>query len=501
MGKKLSKECFVERSNIIHENKYDYSKVEYINSSTKVCIICPEHGEFWQSPNKHMSGRGCPKCAENLRNKKKSFTYQIFEKKSNKIHNGKYLYHQDYKNYSTKVKITCPIHGDFYQSPNHHLCGQGCPKCGIEKIHNVQRFNIENFIEKARKVHGDKYDYNKSVYVNYKTPILIICHKKGNNNIEHGEFFQTPDAHLNGHGCPKCGNQLSNGEEEIINFFEKECKIRCVIHDKTIIPPYELDIYIPEKKIAIEYDGLIWHSEKFGKDKNYHLNKTELCEKQGIRLIHIFEDEWLYKQNIIKEKLKYITKCAYKKPKIYARQCNISEIDRQTAKLFLDNNHIQGYGSGSVYLGCFYKNDLVGVMVFKRERKDSNKWELIRFANVNNKICVGTASKLFKYFITHYEYNEIKSFADRRWSSLLENNLYNKLGFSLKSVLQPDYSYIDESGHRFHKFLCRKNRLIKKYPNKGLMNSMTETEMCKILKFYKIWNCGLLKYVYINQDK
>ena len=239
---------------------------------------------------------------------------------------------------------------------------------------------------------------------------------------------------------------------------------------------------------------MIWHSEKFGKDKNYHLNKTELCEKQGIRLIHIFEDEWLCKQNILKEKLKYILKCDYKKTKIYARNCSINEIDRQDAKKFLNKNHIQGYGSGSVYLGCFYNNELVSVMCFK---KNSNKkWELTRFANINSKICIGTASKLFNFFIKYYDFNEIKSFADRRWSSTLEENLYDKLGFRLESILKPDYSYVDGTGHRLHKFLCRKDRLIKRYPNKGLTNNMTESEMCEILKFYKLWNCGLLKYVY-----
>ena len=133
-------------------------------------------------------------------------------------------------------------------------------------------------------------------------------------------------------------------------------------------------------------------------------------------------------------------------------------------------------------------------MCFKQN--SNKKWELTRFANINSKICIGTASKLFNFFIKHYNFNEIKSFADRRWSSVLEENLYDKLGFKLESILKPDYSYVDETGHRLHKFLCRKDRLIKKYPNKGLNNIMTESEMCKILKFYKLWNCGLLKYVY-----
>ena len=497
MAKRLNIEGFIKRSNVIHHNKYDYSKVEYVNSSTKVCIICPEHGEFWQTPNKHMSGRGCPKCANIARKNKKTFTYDIFEKKCNEIHNGKYLYHQDYTNYSTKVKITCPIHGDFYQSPNHHLCGQGCPKCGIEKVHDTQRFTTEEFIIKAKEIHGDKYDYNKSLYVNYKTPISIICHKKGNNNIEHGEFLQTPDAHLNGHGCPKCGNQISDAEKEIICFIEKECGLKCNNHDRTIISPYELDIYIPEKKIAIEYDGLIWHSEKFGKDKNYHLMKTELCEKQGIRLIHIFEDEWIEHEEIVKSKLKHILGCDMDLPKIFARKCIIKEIDNQIAKSFLEKNHIQGFARSSVYLGCFCYDELVGVMTFKREIKNSDKWELTRFASAINRHCIGVGGKLFKYFVKNYNPTEVKSFADRRWSTTLKDNLYIKLGFIVDNVLKPDYHYV-VGDNRLHKFGFRKQILLKKYPNSGLTEDMTEHEICQKLGFQRIYDCGLIKYKWVN---
>ena len=321
MAKKLTREDFIQRVKEIHGNKYDYSKVEYINTSTKVCIICPEHGEFWQTPNKHLQGRGCPKCAQIERNRKKAFTQEEFERKANAVHNSKYTYNNDYVNDSTKIRITCPIHGDFYQSPNHHLRGQGCPKCAIDRNTDRQRTTYDDFVNMANNIHNGKYDYHKSVYVNYKTDLCITC-------PEHGEFWQTPDSHLHGHGCPKCGNQISNGEEEIISFLKDILNTEIQTRNKNIIKPYELDIYIPDKKLAIEYDGLVWHSEKFGKDRNYHLNKTLLCEKKGIRLIHIFEDEWLEHKDIVKSKLRHILGCDNGLPKIFARKCTIHNIDK-----------------------------------------------------------------------------------------------------------------------------------------------------------------------------
>ena len=487
MGKKLSYEDFVKRSKIIHNNKYNYSKVEYVNNSTKVCIICPEHGEFQQTPNKHLQGQGCPKCGKINGNIKKCLTQDEFEKKANNVHNSKYQYSNDYKNGSTKIKIICPIHGEFWQTPNHHLNGEGCPKCAIEKNTIRQKMSLNDFIKISNTIHNNKYKYNNASYVNYKTDLCIIC-------PEHGEFWQSPDSHLHNHGCPKCGNQISNCEDEICTFLKNECDLEVKTRCKDIIAPYELDVYIPDNKVAIEYDGLIWHSEKFGKDKNYHLMKTKLCEKQGIRLIHIFEDEWLENKEIVKTKLKHILKCNNDLQKVFARKCSVNEINHKQAREFLETNHIQGGCNSTVYLGCFYENELVGVMSFKRETKNSDKWELTRFATDINKHCVGVGGKLFTYFLKNYNPSEVKSFADRRWS-INNDNLYIKLGFKLDKVLKPDYSYVLNK-KRLHKFSCRKNKLIFRYHNEKLNINLTENEMTEKLGLYKIWNCGLLRYIW-----
>jgi hypothetical protein len=187
--KKSTTEQFVEQAKEVHGDKYDYSKVDYINKKNKVCIICPEHGEFYQLPNNHLKGRGCPVCSGN-----KKLTTEQYIKKAKEVHGDKYDYSKvDYVNYRTKICIICPVHGEFYQRPDHHLKGKGCLEC----INDKQRYTTEQFIEKSKEVHGDKYDYSKVKYVNNKTKVCIIC-------PEHGEFYQQPDEHLIGSGCPEC---------------------------------------------------------------------------------------------------------------------------------------------------------------------------------------------------------------------------------------------------------------------------------------------------------
>ena len=186
---------FIAKAKKIHGDKYDYSKVEYVNDRTKVCIICPKHGEFWQTPNSHLNGYGCSKCAYEVKGKRRSFSKEEFIKKTRKVHGDKYDYSKvNYVNNYTKVCIICHEHGEFWQTPSAHLRGQGCPKCKSKK----QTCTTDEFIAKAKKIHGDKYDYSKVNYLNRKTKVCIIC-------PDHGEFWQTPNHHLSGCGCPKCG--------------------------------------------------------------------------------------------------------------------------------------------------------------------------------------------------------------------------------------------------------------------------------------------------------
>ena len=476
-AKTSNSEKFAEKARKVHGDKYDYSKVNYMNNHIKVCIICNRHGEFWQAPNNHLNGQGCPKCGGNAK-----LTDENFISKSKLIHGNKYDYSKvNYVNNKTKVCIICPKHGEFYQTPINHLYGNGCPSCGKEKIASVLVNTFDEFVEKARKIHGNKYDYSNVDYKNSHVKVCIACPK-------HGEFWQSPEHHLRGQGCPKCANQMSIAEDEIMELLQS---LKPQQRNREILNGREIDIYIPSLKLGIEYNGLHWHSEEFGRDRHYHINKLNECNEMGVRLIQIFEDEWVNHREICESKLRQI--CGLNtNPKVYARKCNITEIKNADAKEFLNNNHIQGYTPAIVYLGCFHGEQLVGVMSFKMDV--DGYWELNRFATDINHQCVGVGGKLFKHFTSNYPFHEIKSFADRRWTTDPKDNLYIKLGFELVEFTNPDYRYYkDGEMERHHKFGFRKQILHKKY---GLPLTMTESQMVKELGYTRVWDCGLIKYVY-----
>lgn len=483
---KYTKEEFIEKSIKKHGEKYDYSKVDYINNSTKVCLICPQHGEFWIKPSNHLYGQGCFKCYHDSRKQNFKYNNQELILKFKSVHGDKYDYSKsEYQGIVTPLSIICPIHGEFLQTPSVHLQGCGCPQCGVLKSGISKRLTTEEFINKAKKIHGEKYDYSKVEYIDYDTPITVICSK-------HGEFLQTPDSHLQGRGCQSCSIRHSSYEEDILNFINNNTNTSIEINTHKIIPPLELDIYLPEKNIGIEFNGIRWHTEEFGKDKNYHLNKLIECKKKGIKLIQIFEDEMYLHRDIVMSKLSHLLNLDKNKNKIYGRKCEIKEINFSTAKSFLDKNHIQGYASSTVYLGAYYNEQLIGVMSFLKEKKDGN-WNLTRFATDINYICCGVGGKLLKYFELHYKPTQIKSFADRRWTIDENDNIYTKLGFKLDKIIPPDYKYVKNNQmKRIHKFNLRKNNLIKKY---NINPDLTEKEMTKELGYFKIWDCGLLKYV------
>jgi hypothetical protein len=298
MPKKLTNIEFIEKSSKIHNNKFDYSLVDYQGNRKRIKIICPEHGEFNQSSKNHLKGVGCQKCAlkinlvkahDSLRLTKEQFIQKSIEK-----HNYKYDYSlAEYVNNDSRVKIICPKHGLFEQSANNHLRGNGCKKCQYEN----QKITLEEFKMKANKQHDDKYDYSNVLTCSCYEKIKIICPK-------HGLFEQVVYSHLEGKGCPACSN--SKGEKTI-SFFLKESKIIFEpqkkfdgLKDKR---PLRIDFYLPKYNVCIEYDGE-QHFKQMGYTKLNRLSdiqrkdeiKNNFCRKNNIRLIRIN-----YKQNIINE--------------------------------------------------------------------------------------------------------------------------------------------------------------------------------------------------------
>ena len=194
----------------IHGNLYDYSNVNYKHRLEKVKILCKQHGAFEQTPAAHMVGQGCPLCGSIKRKNKKRISFDEFVFRAKQKHGDKYTYFDDsYLAIESPCKIICPIHGEFIQVPKGHIKGYGCPKCGKIETGKKLSSNSFEFIQKARKLFVDKFKYEKVVYVNNITPVIIIC-------PEHGEFSQKPNYHLLGNGCPECGGTKRLTQEEFI---------------------------------------------------------------------------------------------------------------------------------------------------------------------------------------------------------------------------------------------------------------------------------------------
>lgn len=268
--KKLTNIEFIEKAKTIFPN-YNYSKTLYIKARKKCIFTCPVHGDFYQYPDNLLHGHGCPKCGIEKRASKRRSSKEEFIKKANLIHNNKYDYNSiDYKNALTKVKIYCKhCKKYFYQTPNKHLSGRGCPYCKNERSAKSNTFTTEQFIEKARLIHGDKYDYSLTNYINIRTKVKIIC-------PIHGVFEQIPDVHLSGCGCQKCNSSI--GEEKIRNCLEdKNIKYICQkkfndLKDKNKL---SYDFYLKDYNLLIEYNGIQHYEprEYFGGHKNFLIQK------------------------------------------------------------------------------------------------------------------------------------------------------------------------------------------------------------------------------------
>jgi hypothetical protein len=267
----------------------------------------------------------------------------------------------------------------------------------------------------------------------------------------------------------------------------------------------ELSIYIPEKNLAIDFDGLYWNSEVF-RDDTYHLDMTEECEKNGIRLIHIFEDEWNNKCDLVKRKLRYILGKAEDLPKIYARKCIVKEIkDSKKKNEFLEKYHIQGGDRAVVSLGLYYPNPesgkykLVSIMTFCKPRlslgqkktKTKYDYELSRFASHGNYIVIGGFGKLFKYFEKNYNWTSLVTYADRRWS---QGDVYLKNGWTFSHNSKPNYWYTDGKV-RIHRFNFRKSELSKLFPT-IYSDDKTEKEIMIEANYYRIYDCGNKVFTY-----
>ena len=383
-------------------------------------------------------------------------------------------YKTNYKKYGVKIPTQSKVIQEKIKNTTFNNLGVYYPS----QDNNVRDKYYKTIIKK----NIDKYD--KLIEIDYIMKKMIFqcdCGQNHNFQISTDLFQNRKKANLK--LCTICNTKFtSQSENAFLNIFNN-LNITYIHNDRKIISPLELDIYIPELKLAFEFNGLWWHNE-INKENNYHLIKTELCEQQGIQLIHIWEDDWLYKQDIIKSlvfnELGFSNKTSY-----------IGEIkevnDNNLVKCFLQKNYISGYVPSNIKIGLFHNNELISLMLFKIKNK---KYEFLCFCNKLNNDCVDVAEDLFNYFLTKYNPNEIIAYADRCISN---GRLYEKLKFKYIEKTTPNYYYII-NGVRKCRYNYKKMKLIKQ----GFDLNKSEHEIMLERKIYRIYDSGKIKYIWKN---
>ena len=394
-----------------------------------------------------------------------------------------------------KVRITnLEKFGEEYPSKNKDIIDK-------MKLSNLTKFGVDNYSK--TKEFSDKI--KQKWFITMYSKLEIYGKLKESNYGKYtidclncGEEFSILDSLMNKrinnseNICLNC-NPISCGiskMEKSLLYYIRDNYTNDIIENSRKEIGLELDIYIPDLKLAFEFNGLYWHSELY-KDRLYHLNKTKECLEKGIQLIHIWEDDWIYKQDIVKS---VIVNKLGKSEKIYARKCDIKEVkDNKLVRKFLEINHIQGFVGSKTKLGLFYNNELVSLMTFGNIRKSLGQksqeghYELLRFCNKLNTTVVGGPSRLLRYFVINYNPEQIISYSDISRSN---GNMYQKLGFKLCHNSSPNYYYIID-GVRRHRFNFRKDKLIKE----GNDKNKTEIQIMMEKGYYRIFDCGMQKWI------
>jgi len=449
----------------------------YISNKKKLNYKCPEghiHSIAW-ADWLHKDAR-CPYCngrpIHTLDEVRKSFALE-----------GYVLLTKEYLNNKQKLDYICP-HGHKYTiCYSSWLQGRRCYLCNG----NIKK----NILDIKTSLEQEGYNLMSENYIGCQDHLTTKCPNG------HTYSFTWDNWSSKGSRCSTCGSSGVSKEEVALRGFISE-HAEVSTNNRFICKPKELDIVIPDKKIAIEYCGLYWHSELTGKGESYHLKKLEHCLNNNYKLITVFADEFRYKNAICRSRLlSYIDRSSF--IKIYARNCKVVAINAKQAHRFCEENHLQGYGAGSsIKLGLLYNDALVAVMTFSKPSiakghkiAKEGIWELHRFCSKLNTEIVGGASKLLKYFERNYPWSELFSYADRRWS---DGALYTKLGFEFDQHTKPNYWYLkDQCYERFNRFSLRKKADEPK--------DISEWELRKAQGYTRIWDCGNLKYVKYNKGK
>lgn len=503
-SRKLGMEGFISKARTVHGDTYEYPiNQEYQGNKLKLNIICRKHGAFMQSPNKHLDGRGCQECGNDTKRANNAAASELT--RSGLAHrlsavNPYWEYDiSTYRGIGKPMRSVCPDHGEFFSQPGNLLTGRGCPGCGEKKHKNsmfARRLTTEEWIDRAREKHGNRYCYDESVYISESEKVTVRCKIHG--------LFKTGNDHIyQSTNCPACSLHESKGERAVASFLSIFTPV--ITRDRTIIKPKELDIYLPEHKIAVEYCGEYWHSlksdEQVREGRFKHYKKYMDCKEKGIRLITIYESEWINRGYQIRRLLR--NAIGKSRGRLMARKCELKKVDSKDASEFYDRYHPQGGSGNGLHYGLFWKGKLVACMRFALGANDRGNakervWTLARYAT---RVTVsGAASRLFKAFLKDVQPPVVKSFSDNRY---FEGAMYESLGFVLEGHVEADYVVWSPKIGLKPKPHYQRRALQKRLEDHGISETYnhetdlrTEAEMTFLMGAGRLYDCGKKRWIF-----
>lgn len=543
-------ESYIAMVSEIHSSKYDYNKTTFVDYKTTITVICPLHGEFYPTAGNHKK-TGCPQCYEARRGPtmpEAEFRKRLSEKYSHITLVGAYTtasektllactHHGLFKiaptralqwahacpicakgsiakhradrnapkieralsslpkhikpvgtprGWSVKSTLCCEYHGEFDIALNRvegldFVCNE-CAKAGLK---GEQRTDYADYAAKLARLFPnppspitldpDYYDINVGTKV-----VNLICET-------HGPFTRNRSTVNNGivTPCPYCKTHgASSTELAVVEFLRQYTE--CAQGVRNVISPMEIDCWVPQHRLAVELCGLYWHSER-KLPNDYHTKKLERCDKAGVRLVQIFEDEWVNKQPICQSILR--NALGMTQNRFYARALQMCAVEGGRAKLFLEENHIQGYTPASHYLGLFAQDELIALasFSFNRLKKDS-EWELVRYCSKLNTSVLGGLSKLVHHFLKSQQLPSLISYCCLRW---FDGSGYLAAGFKLEGRTKPSYFYTKGS-FRLSRYSAQKHKLHKLLDH--FDPKMTEVENMAANDYYRVFDCGNLLF-------
>ena len=473
-----------DRAVAVHGDKYDYGQVDW-NKGWKTLqrITCPTHGTFQQSLSNHICNkRGCPECGGSKRK-----TTVWFIREARKIHGNKYDYSKSvYVNWKTPIKIICPKHGEFHQPSMKHITRKfGCPFCAGRKS------NRELWLEKAKHLHGDEYSYTNTTYHRNTDYVTITCK-------EHGDFEVLSANHVNPavqSRCPKCTYVLSKPQKFITDILDS-IQVNYILNDRRKLSGMEIDVLIPAANLAIEIDGVYWHSELAGKDRYYHIEKTLALKRFGIQLLHFWDYEIQSKPDLVKSMILY--KLGISK-RVHARLLIKEELtDKDEVSAFLRHNHLGGSSTYHKAYGLRSRKTgrLAAVLTISKPYISQEfEWEVKRFATHQGVSVVGGASRLWGMFLKDLNPSSVVSYADLRYSN---GKLYRQLGFKFLRRSKPSYFWSAGGSYSLSRYQTQKGKL-SRLLGKNFDPNVSEKQNMEQAGYTRVFDCGTLVYVWKKQ--